>query len=235
MLQIAITCSQNDDSLYLFPRYWEVLLRFAKVSGVSVAPVLLPFHADPAYLNWCADQYDGFLITGGSDLDPALYGETNDLELSKNIHPERDRFEMTLLPILAKRNKPVLGICRGVQAMAVALGGTLWQDIHSQLCQAPHAVRDENEKTHHTVRVYGRLAEILETDLLSTNSYHHQAIKTVPDSIEILAHCEDGVVEALALREHPYFMGLQWHPEKDPDAYSEKLFVDFLHHAAALK
>ena len=235
MISIAMTCSRNGSADVMQTRYWEALVRFGNACGIDVAPFVLPQHTDEKYIHWCLEHFDGFLFSGGVDLDPVLYGETNDAGLSKDISPARDGFELALGKAVIESGKPALGICRGIQSMNVAAGGSLWQDIHSQWCLAEHCPKDENDKPRHTVHVNGRLAEILGTDTVETNSYHHQSLKIVPAGADILAHAHDGVVEAFALRNHPYYLGVQWHPELDPDWVSEKIFTDFLQTVLSLK
>lgn len=228
LISIAMTCSRNGSADTLQIRYWNALVHFGKACGIDVAPVTLPLITDDTYISWCAEHFDGFLFTGGVDLDPVLYGETNDAGLSKDITPDRDTFEMKLGKAVIAAGKPTLGICRGIQAMNVAAGGSLWQDIHSQCCLGEHCPKDENDKPRHTVSLNGRLAEIIGCSSVETNSYHHQSVKEVPAGADILAHTSDGVVEAFALRNHPYYLGVQWHPELDPDWVSEKIFTDFI-------
>lgn len=235
MVSIAMTCSHDGSADILHTRYWEVLLRFGKICGVEVAPVILPMDTDEGYLRWAAEHFDGFLFTGGADLDPVLFGETNEKGLSEDITPERDTLECTLGKLVAENGKPALGICRGIQSMNVAIGGSLWQDIHSQCCLQDHVLKDENGKPHHKVYVNGWLADLLGRTEIETNSYHHQSIKCVPVGAEILAHTEDGLPEAFALREHPFYVGFQWHPEIDPDWVSERIFVKFLRTVQAQK
>jgi len=235
VISIAMTASRNGSADTLQIRYWEALVRFGNACGIEVAPFTLPLYADETYIGWCAEHFDGFLFTGGVDLDPVLYGETNDAGLTKDITPARDTFEMLLGRAVIRTGKPTLGICRGIQSMNVAAGGSLWQDIHSQCCLQEHSPHDENDKPRHTVYVNGRLADILGASVVETNSYHHQSLKEVPTGADILAHAHDGVVEAFALRDHPYYLGVQWHPELDPDGVSEKLFTDFIRTVKALQ
>ncbi|MBR5446457.1 MAG: gamma-glutamyl-gamma-aminobutyrate hydrolase family protein [Clostridia bacterium] len=235
MVSIALTCSTNGTADISQTRYWNALVQFGNACGIKVAPFILPQYADEDYAAWCMEHFDGFLFTGGVDLDPVLYGETNDADLSKDISPARDAFELVLGKAVLASGKPAFGICRGIQSMNVAAGGSLWQDIHSQFCSGEHCTKDENGATHHMVHVNGRLAQILGTDMVETNSYHHQSLKIVPAGADILAHAHDGIVEAFALRTHPYYFAVQWHPELNPDWVSEKLFTDFIRTVETLK
>ena len=225
MIKIAFTCSgAGGDKSSLLHRYWTPLAALDK----SVCPVALPLYDDDAYLDWCAAEYDGFVFTGGTDLDPVWYGETNDEGLSTEIDPLRDRFELGLARRLLSSDRPVLGICRGIQTLCVAAGGTLWQDIHSEYGLYPHRDVDENGLPHHTVHLYGRLRDIVGTDTVETNSYHHQSPKMPGENMDICARHRDGLIESIMLRDHPFFLGLQWHPEINPDWVSERIFARFL-------
>lgn len=228
MVSIAMTCCRSGSADILEKRYWDALLRFGKVCGVDVAPVILPMDTEEDYLRWAAEHFDGFLFTGGADLDPVLFGETNEHGLSDGITPVRDKLECTLGKLVADNGKPAFGICRGIQSMNVAIGGSLWQDIHSQCCLTEHLYKDEIGRPRHTVQVNGWLADILGTTEIVTNSYHHQSVKCIPAGAEMLAHTADGVIEAFALRDHPFYAGVQWHPEVEPDWISERIFVRFL-------
>ena len=235
MISIAMTASRNGSADSVQIRYWDALVRFGKACGVEVAPFVLPLYTDENYIRWCAGHFDGFLFTGGVDLDPVLYGETNESGRTAEITPARDSFEMALGKVLIEAGKPTLGICRGIQSMNVAAGGSLWQDIHSQICPGEHCVKNENDKPRHTVHLTGRLADIVGASTVETNSYHHQAIKCVVPGADILAHAHDGIPEAFALRNHPYYLGVQWHPELDPDWVSEKIFIDFIRTVQSLQ
>ncbi len=237
MLRIAMTCSVGNDTNFVHPRYWHVLVKAGERLGMAVAPVILPLYTDDAYLRWCAENYDGLLFTGGTDLDPTTYGETNEKGLSADIIPDRDTVELTLGRYALQLGIPSLGICRGIQSMNVAAGGSLWQDIHSQICvHGKHCTVPEGSPTpRHDVTVRGALAEVLGQTEVNTNSYHHQAVKTVGPRMEILAHSWDGVVEAIAKKDHPYYVGIQWHPEIFPDHHSEKIFDWFVRAVAANK
>ncbi len=235
MLRIAITCSMGQDTNFIHPRYWNVLVKASERLGVQVAPFMIPLYTDETYVRWCAENFDGLLFTGGGDVDPVTYGETNERGLSDGLVPARDAVELPLGRFAAELGVPSLGICRGIQSMNVALGGTLWQDIHSQICvHGAHCVSPgEGIPPKHNVVVRGLLAEIIgQTDIV-TNSYHHQAVKTVGPGVDILAHSADGVVEAIQLRNHPFFLGTQWHPEILPDWISERIFDKFIAAVAA--
>ena len=232
MLKIALTISSEERDYYIRKRYTEVLLRFAKEAGIPVMPVILPITQDAPIVRAYAEEFDGFLFTGGDDVNPQCYGEAKDPMCGK-IEPERDAFELALLREVTALGKPVFGICRGLQIMNVFCGGSLWQDIPSQYKEQygggkEHYTKDDRGATHHDVGVEGWLAKLTELPWFSTNSYHHQSVKMPGEHLTVCAHSEDGTVEAIVHDTLPFFRAVQWHPEVDPDEISRKLFFAFL-------
>jgi putative glutamine amidotransferase len=164
------------------------------------------------------DRLDGLMLTGGADVDPALFGESQHPKLGK-LNPERDKLEIALCRQAMERGIPILGICRGHQVMNVAMGGTLYQDLESQwnLGQiTKHFQSAPGWHETHKVKINEgcRLRDILGSDLLGTNSYHHQAVKDPAPCFDITAFCVDGVAEAIESRDHDFAVGIQWHPER---------------------
>ena len=168
-------------------------------------------------------------------VDPSIYGEEKHPNCG-GIESSRDVFELSLLSKVTALDKPVFGICRGIQVMNVALGGTLWQDIPSQWSE-PHGTvhfeRNENNDPRHRVTVSGMLREVLGEEVVTTNSYHHQSVKKVGDGLVVCAVNEDGIVEGIEHTELTFYRAVQWHPEVDPDDVSKKLFTEFLRHVQA--
>ena len=163
---------------------------------------------------------DGLLIPGGDDVDPKLYGQEKSEKCGKQ-NPLRDRLDPAVLKAFLPTNRPILGICRGMQMLNVHLGGTLHQDIRDiqTICHQNAAKRAQ---TVHAVTITEgtRLHEILKTDTLPVNSLHHQAVDRPAPGLTVSAQSDDGIVEAIELANHPFCLGLQWHPEmlsrKDP-------------------
>ena len=152
---------------------------------------------------------DGVLFAGGVDIDPKYYGEEK-VNGTVEVCPARDEMELELFALAAARGLPVLGICRGIQLINVALGGSLWQDIPAQLPGAlthgggaVHEVRTEEDSV--VRRVFG--------ERIRTNSYHHQAVREPGRGLRVTARSSDGVVEAVEHESLP-ILGLQWHPER---------------------
>jgi putative glutamine amidotransferase len=161
---------------------------------------------------------DGLLLTGGSDLHPSYYGEEPLPELDVTL-PERDAFEMEILGHALQRGVPVFGICRGMQVLNVALGGTLYQDLPSQIESNSIAHRQQMPKwqwTHEVeVNSASKVAKIVQVTGLRVNSYHHQGIKDLADGLLAVAFASDGVIEAVESRDlsERWFIGVQWHAE----------------------
>jgi len=199
-------------------------------------PILLPTSLPITALPELVNRFDGFVLSGGGDVDPALYGGHLDATVH-SIDPERDAFECALIPLVLQADKPLLAICRGAQILNVALGGSLYEDIPSAL---PAALRHDwypdipRDYLAHTVEIEpgSRLAEILGTRKLRTNSLHHQAIRQPAPGLEVVARAEDGVIEAVELPGKRFAIGVQWHPECLPEEPAmRRLFSEFVNAA----
>ena len=195
-------------------------------------PTSLPINALPELVN----RFNGFVLSGGGDVDPALYSGHLDTTIH-SIDPERDAFELALIPLVRATDKPLLAICRGMQVLNVALGGSLYEDIASAL---PAALRHDwypnypRDYLAHTVEIEpgSRLAEILGTHKLRTNSLHHQAIRQPAPALEVVAHAEGGVIGAVELPGKRFAIGVQWHPgclREEPAM--QRLFSEFVNAA----
>jgi putative glutamine amidotransferase len=162
------------------------------------------------------DRLEGLVLSGGADLDPHLYGEAPHEKLGRVI-PERDAFELGLCREALARRLPILAICRGQQVLNVATGGTLVQDIPSQLSgtTVDHDPDAERWATVHRVKIRPgtRLRGILGTDTVAVNSFHHQAVNAPGQGVVVSANADDGVVEGIELPDQPFAVGVQWHPE----------------------
>lgn len=178
-------------------------------------PIVLP-NLEMDGIEEIASTIDGLLLTGGGDIDPTLFGE-EPLPGLGNIVPERDRFEVALIQKMLKLNKPILGICRGAQIMSIAMGGDMYQDIYSQrdgsLLQ--HDQQAPNWHGSHFVEVTegSLLRKIVGVDKFKVNSYHHQALRDMPDGFIVSGVASDGVIESFESTYHTFVMGVQWHPE----------------------
>ena len=179
-------------------------------------PVMLSPTSSRAVTSRISDHLDGLVLSGGNfDIHPAYYGETPTKEIGE-IKAERTQFELRLTHLAIKRNLPLLGICGGAQAINVALGGTLYQDIATQL---PEAMEHQQSRKKYTgghrvqIRAGTRLGTIVKRQTLVVNTTHHQAIKSLGRGLIVNATAEDGVVEGIESPRHAFVVGVQWHPE----------------------
>lgn len=207
---IGLTGNFSDGNCALAEGYYRSVV---KAGGV---PFILPPYDDPALLADALDRIDGLLLSGGADINPLYLGEEPVKELH-GINPRRDRQELLLTRLAADRQIPILGICRGIQTMNAALGGTVYQDIHSQMegTRLKHSQDLERSYASHTVQVEPDtlLYSLFRTDTLAVNSFHHQAVKEVAPGFRVCARSVDGVIEAMESAEHKSMLGVQWHPE----------------------
>lgn len=197
-------------------------------------PIVLPYIAEPDTVQDLVSLCDGFLFSGGEDVDPRQYGCMKS-EKCGEIQEHRDRLELSIFPEIIKADKPILGICRGVQLINVALGGTLYQDLPSELdSDIEHSQTEDRYSFSHSANVVADtpLALLADRECIRINSFHHQSIKTFGRGLAPMAHADDGVVEAVYSREASYIRGYQWHPERliASDDVSRSIFMDFLDH-----
>lgn len=230
---IAVTPLWDDEKLsqWMLPGYVE------GIREQGAIPVILPLCDDSAVLDYFLSSCDGFLLTGGHDVSPLLYGE-EPLSCCEVTSPLRDSQDSYILLHAIERGKAVFGICRGIQIMNVALGGTLYQDLPLQHPSAtPHYMTPPYDKTVHEVYLVPGtpLHSLMGSDTIGVNSYHHQAVKKLAPGLEVMAWSPDGLVEAVRLEGHPFCQAVQWHPEFSymSDEHSRLLFSAFLEAAQA--
>lgn len=183
-----------------------------------------------AYVDELIEQIDGLLLTGGVDVDPLEYGEEPVLGLGA-VCPPRDALELKLCRAAVSAGKPVLGICRGIQLLNVALGGTLWQDLPSQKPDSwKHAQSAPVGFPSHYVDVFPdcALSKMVGETRLLTNSHHHEAVKTPGDGLRVAAVASDGVIEAVEGTGEDWILGVQWHPELLDCPATRAIFHDFI-------
>ncbi len=181
-------------------------------------PFLVPIIDDLSLLRRLYDTCDGLMFSGGHDLEPKAYG-ADPSPRTLEAHPERDEQEIQLLKWAIEDNKPVLGICRGMQLINVALGGTLHQHISDDLPDADNheASADRQDFNHliHTLKISedSQLAAIMGADNIKTNGLHHQAVCDLGNGLVATAHAEDGIIEAIELPDKRFVVAVQSHPE----------------------
>lgn len=187
------------------------------VSRTGATPLLIPLGLpDEAYPD-ILEHVDGILFTGGGDVQPERYG-SQPHPLVSEMDPDRDRVEISLLQDSLQSQKPFLGICRGLQLINVAMGGSLYEDLQVQYPQAQrHQFFPEKPRSYaaHSVQIktQSRLAEILGTAQAEVNSLHHQGIRHLAAGLLASAYAPDGLIEAFELPDYPFGLAVQWHPE----------------------
>jgi putative glutamine amidotransferase len=225
---IGITCDYNweENDIKIYEGYVEAI---TKAGGM---PILLPGN-DIQEIPSILDMVDGIMLIGGQDVDPYLYGEAPHMKIG-SVNPRRDEFELELCRRALDRNVRILGICRGIQILNVAAGGTLYQDISSQWEKGEpinHNQKGPKWFGSHMVEVVpdSRLYKILGEKNIRVNSFHHQAVKDIPKGFRVVASSSDGVIEAIEGTYDTFVLGVQWHPERMTKDYiiMQRIFDHF--------
>ena len=222
LIGVTASLKEDVDAVAERPLGRYVRADFDYVEGVAEAggvPVVLPPVAGSRTAETIAGVLDGLLLSGGSDLHPGYYGEEPIPALNVTV-PERDAFEMELLEHVLRRGIPVFGICRGMQVLNVALGGTLYQDLSSQMegvVLLGHRQETPKWQPKHEVEVDGgsQILGIMGSNELKVNSYHHQAVKDLAPGLATVAYSPDAVAEAVEFGDlsERWLLGVQWHAE----------------------
>ncbi len=221
----------------------EFALPGAYVDAIALAggiPVLLPPHAaDSSHL---LTRLDGLILSGGGDIDPAIYGGKSHPSLYL-VNAERDRFELALVKAALTATIPMLGICRGMQLLNVATGGDLVlhvPDVYGD--RTLHRLDHPRRPVEHTVQINpsSRLAQLLGTSAIAPTinvvSWHHQAVKAIAPDWTVVAQAEDGLIEAMEHQQHPWLLAVQWHPELSLNApIHQQFFREFINVAISLR
>ena len=216
----------EKDSIWMLPGYFD------GINQAGAIPIMLPFSEDEQELDQLIKMCDGFLFTGGHDVSPELYNE-KPLDGLVSSCMKRDRMEAYILKNAIQLDKPILGICRGIQFINAALGGTLYQDLPTQYeTEIEHHQNPPYDVPVHKVNVIkdSPLYKCINSELLDVNSYHHQAVKDLPPNLKVMAVSEDGLVEAVYKPEQKFLWAVQWHPEFSykTDDNSRKIFKAFI-------
>jgi len=227
---IGISCRMNvgRDRFYLRKHYSEAVFH---AGGI---PVLLPLIPEKGFARDLMRGLDAVVLSGSnSDVDPHLYGEEPHPKIG-SIMTRRDQTDLYLMAEVFQSQKPLLAICFGVQILNVFLGGTLWQDIDSQVKGAiKHSQSSLEDYRSHTIKIKMKslLHDLAREKEPRVNSYHHQAIQKVASSLIPVARATDGIVEGVELRNAKHFvLGVQWHPEIgwEQDELSQRIFSRFV-------
>lgn len=209
---IGITANYTDERLSTLAEGY-----YASVLAAGGSPVIIPPYANRDALVELLSTLDGLLLSGGADIDPRYMGEEPRYDLLHTINPTRDNQELMLTLLATDLGLPILGICRGIQTLAAALGGSVHQDIYAALGDnlLNHDQAEERGVATHWVNIYegSRFAEIFGEKRLFVNTFHHQAVSRVPQGFAVSAVATDGVIEAMEATDGRSIIGVQWHPE----------------------
>ncbi len=231
---IGITSAYEiEDGLRNYHRTTVSIDYTKSIIAAGGIPVVLPITSDVETIKEQLKLLDGLILSGGVDIDPKYYGEDFKRDIGI-ISPERDEGEFLILKEFYKTEKPILGICRGHQLLNIFLGGSIFQDLkytgketlkHSQDFYPELAVHKVKitDKENILAKLYG--------EEVRTNSFHHQAINKLGKGLSVIATAEDGIIEAVQMKERKFLYGLQWHPEMMTARGNEemkKIFVEFV-------
>jgi putative glutamine amidotransferase len=195
-------------------------------------PLLLPWVESEDVISRFASVCDGFLFTGGVDVNPTFYGEEPRFPCGK-MQLNRDTLEMKAIKVVLKTKKPILCICRGAQLINVVFGGSLYQDIPSDyktdIC---HRQKEDKFSPSHSVLIEKDtpLYQIVKKGEMTANSFHHQAVKKLGKGFKVMAKASDGVIEGFYFEGEQYIRAYQWHPERifNIDSDNRQVFADFI-------
>ena len=207
----------RQPSSYGFPLNAIAEAYVQAVSQAGGIPVLIPLGLSEEQLNDMLPRLDGILFSGGGDIDPQRFGADTHPEV-KGVDADRDRVEIQLVRDVIRDGIPFLGICRGIQSVNVALGGTLYTHISDQHPGAiQHSFHNEQPRDYlaHEVTIQPgtRLFEIMGTSPVKVNSLHHQGIRQLAAGLQVTAQAPDGLIEGVEIHAHPFGIAVQWHPE----------------------
>ena len=212
--------------------YWMLPGYMKAVSAAGGIPIMLSLTEDEGDIRRMASMCDGFIFTGGQDSDPAMYGEVKRAVCGECVE-ERDVMETVFFQEALKSNKPCLGICRGYQLFNILLGGTIYQDLPTDMpSEVVHRQGHPYDEPSHEVSVLPGtpLEKLAQSDKLAVNSLHHQGVNKLAEKLVPMAVAPDGIVEAVYMPSRKFVWGLQWHPEYryTKDKVSRDIFNAFV-------
>ncbi len=233
---IGISGSMEEDKVFLLQAYFDA------ITAAGGIPLLLNPYMRGAAVSQLMNTLDGLMLAGGGDMEPKHFGQEPVKELGETT-PVRDMLELELLEAAERLSPmPVLGICRGMQVMNVAAGGSLFQDLPTQHPKQEnglltHLQTQPYEQPTHAVllRKESLLCELAGQECCMVNSMHHQAVDRIGTGYDVIAAGEDGVVEAIQHTKYPFRLAVQWHPERLQDSLSKGLFAAFVRSATVYK
>jgi putative glutamine amidotransferase len=240
---IGISCGTFYDRAWCPPSFGHRQTYVDAILRAGGAPMLIPPVQDEATLRALYERLDGVLLAGGGDIEPVHYGDEPHPQLG-TLDRLRDTAELPMARWATAEGKPVLGICRGVQVINVALGGTLWQDLPSQVGgELHHNLSYEREDwTHmaHEIRLAedSLLRSLLGVDSMAINSLHHQSVRALAPGLRAVAWAPDGVIEAVEGTGDSFVVGVQCHPEAlqgSADQRWQAVFAAFVRSCAAFR
>lgn len=225
---IGITARVEKDQTYtLDPVYGKAILQSGGL------PLIVPI-VDEKDIPLLCERLDGLIVTGGGDINPLLYGEEPHPSLGA-VYPGSDLYEKELILEFLKLDKPFIGMCRGMQMLNVALGGTNYQDLEAEYEGKLYQHLQLAMRTHRTHSVEleedSLLYKIMGEKNFNVNSFHHQAVNKVSDKLRVVGRAADGMIEAMESTDYQFVMGIQWHPEEfalQGDQASINIFEKFV-------
>jgi len=225
---IGLNCGYQSDARYpvrdqigLYTPYYQALL------SAGALPVVVPIVDDRTALTEYLNRLDGFLFTGGEDIPPRAYGQEKHPR-TQECHPRRFANDRLLAELVLQREIPVLAICMGMQLVNVVYGGSLLQEIQTDI---QHTPIDEGNDRYHSIVIEEEnlLHHIVGATEIEVNSAHHQAVAKLAPGLRVLARAPDGIVEAVQMTDREFFLGVQWHPERILDRPEQlRLFEAFV-------
>ncbi len=225
---VGVTPLYDDekDSYWMVPGYLKML------ETANAFPIVLPLTTNTRELDCLINLCDGFLLTGGHDVSPTLYTAPGNSKKSVCC-PERDKMDMYILRKCVECDKPLLGICRGIQLMNVCFGGSLYRDLPTEyISSIEHHMKPPYNRVAHSVSILRDtpLHSVMRTGKIGVNSYHHQAVLELSPRLKAAAVSEDGLIEAAYMPDKKFIVGVQWHPEYsyEDDIYSQRLIDAFV-------
>lgn len=226
-LFVGITSDEDPSTGYLKSSV-SLSSVIRKAKGI---PLILSSHIPGLYLKNLVSKLSAVIVAGGAfDISPSYYSEKRKYRIDPP-QSKRTDFEFQLIRESIAQKKPLLGICGGMQAINVALGGSLYQDILAEIpCAKEHEQKIDKTKPTHFVNLVknSKLCRMLKSKRIRVNSTHHQAVKELGRNLHVAGFAEDGVVEAIESDKHRFVLGVQWHPEVLKDQYSFKIFENLI-------